>query len=128
MTRKRRPLFYTLIGRLPVPCFDIQEWARTRVTQNDWHVAETHVGPMRVSTVFLGQDHNFGFGKSRDAILFETMIFGGDLEDHYQTRCATWAEAEAMHAIAVNVARSLLAQVDAMIPAGMRSSAGESNT
>lgn len=31
--------------------------------------------PVRLSTVFLGIDHGAGF--SRDPVLFETMIFGG---------------------------------------------------
>lgn len=51
----------------------------------------------RVSTVFLGLDHRFG-GEG-PPILFETMIFGGKL-DQYQERCCTYAQAIEMHAIA----------------------------
>lgn len=39
----------------------------------------TEVGELRVSTVFLGLDHNFT-GKG-PPILFETMVFGGTLEE-----------------------------------------------
>lgn len=55
-------------------------------------------GPITVSTVFLGMDHNFNF--SGKPILFETMIFGIE-NDSYQTRCSTWEEAIEMHKKAV---------------------------
>jgi hypothetical protein len=38
-------------------------------------------------------------------ILFETMIFGGRL-DNFMNRCSTWEEAEAMHNEAVNLVRT----------------------
>ena len=53
--------------------------------------------------MFLGLNHNFL--REGPPILFETMIFGGRL-DHFQNRCATWAEAEAMHAEAVRLVRA----------------------
>lgn len=56
-------------------------------------------GTVRVSTVFLGINHNFGDGPP---ILFETMIFGGK-HDQYQDRYATYAEAVAGHAAAVQM-------------------------
>lgn len=103
---------YVLMGRLPVPCTDVRAWSEWRMTA-DCHVAETAIGPLRVSTVFLGIDHNFGFRDNGDAILFETMIFGADAEgDRYQTRCATWDEAERMHEIGVTVANGLLARAN----------------
>jgi hypothetical protein len=36
--------------------------------------------------------------------LFETKVFGGSL-DRFQSRCATWDKAEAMHAEAVALLR-----------------------
>lgn len=66
------------------------------------HVAETHLGTRRVSTVFLGIDHNFG--GSDPPILFETMIFEGDsYSDLYCDRYATWEQAVAGHAKAVGM-------------------------
>lgn len=60
-----------------------------------------------ISTVFLGLDHRFDGGWP--PILFETMVFGppiyGDGGESYrregfaQERYATWAEAEAGHAV-----------------------------
>lgn len=67
-------------------------------------VARTEIGPLTVSTVFLGLDHGSGKGPP---VLFETMIFDGG-EDGYQTRCSTWAEAEIQHAAAVEVAKARL--------------------
>ena len=40
-------------------------------------------------------------------ILFETMIFGGTLNE-FQNLCSTWAEAEAMHNLAVAMLRGNL--------------------
>lgn len=62
-------------------------------------VAQEMVKDCRVSTVFLGIDHNF-FGEG-PPLIFETMIFGLNEEYEYQTRCCTWAEAIKMHLKAV---------------------------
>ena len=104
-------IFYRLLGRVAVPCSDLIEWSMWMGTANT-QVAETKVGGLRVSTVFLGLDHNYsGTG---DPILFETMIFGDDA-DSYQTRCSTWDEAERMHAAAEVVAASWVARAKAMV-------------
>lgn len=50
-----------------------------------------------VSTVFLGV--GFGFG-TYPPKLFETMIFGGKLDD-YQRRCSTWEDSLLEHERAV---------------------------
>lgn len=59
---------------------------------------------MKVSTVFLGLDHNL-YGPPH---LFETMIFGGE-HDGYQERYSTWAEAETGHARTVEIAKGTVA-------------------
>jgi hypothetical protein len=89
----------------PVVVTDSLEWA-------EWFedakrkVANTEIGDVRISTVFLGLDHSFeifnGSMKDYKPILFETMIFGGE-HDQYQERYATWEEAEAGHAVAVSL-------------------------
>lgn len=96
-------LFYTLIGKLPVPCLDMLNWA----AWFEANFAKRHVGDdllrgavddqrieIRVSTVFLGLDHSFRDGPP---MLFETMIFGGP-HDGDARRYETWDEAEAGHA------------------------------
>lgn len=56
------------------------------------------LGDIKVSTVFLGIDHNYT--ETGPPILFETMVFGG-LLDQEQERYATMAEALSGHAAMV---------------------------
>lgn len=79
----------------PVPEPNLLTWA-------DWfesaerQVAVSLIGVSRVSTVFLGLDHNFD--PAGPPILWETVIFGGSL-DNEQDRCSGSREqALAMHA------------------------------
>jgi hypothetical protein len=86
---------YILVGHEPVEEPDLMTWV-TWLESADRCVRHTEQGDVRVSTVFLGLDHNFGdlFGRP---ILFETMAFVGHdsvARDHYRT----WDEAEAGHA------------------------------
>ena len=67
--------------------------------EEDRTVAKTTGGEPLVSTVFLGLDHQWGYGPP---LVFETMLFDGP-EDGYQERYATWAEAEAGHERAVAI-------------------------
>jgi hypothetical protein len=61
-------------------------------------VAADEVGRYWVSTVWLGLDHGFGFGRGAP-VIFETMIFvhdGGD-DEPYQNACERYCtEAEAV--------------------------------
>jgi len=73
---------------------NIQKWGKWFETNSNRIVNQQMVGGVRVSTVFLGLDHDFsGEGPP---ILFETMIFGGK-HDQDQQRCCTWDQALAMH-------------------------------
>jgi len=59
---------------------------------------------VRISTVFLGLDHNYGGGGP--PILWETMVFGGP-HNGCMSRCAGSREqAEAMHAAMVEKVRT----------------------
>lgn len=95
---------YTLIGKCVVPCLDLLAWARwMEGNRGKRHVADDRLTgevdgesvAIRISTVFLGVDHNW-FDRS-DPLLFESMIFGGP-HDGDQWRYASWDEAEAGHA------------------------------
>jgi hypothetical protein len=89
---------YTLVDQTPVPEPDTLKWAYWFETA-DRVVAQDKLGAILISTVFLGLDHQFGYGGP--PLLFETMIFtDGEAED-FQERCSTWLEAEAQHARAV---------------------------
>jgi hypothetical protein len=95
---------YILQDRVPVACDDVEKWGAW-FEQADRRVAGTDLGGgVRVSTIFMGLDHSFGSGPP---LLFETMIFGGNL-DQDTNRYATWKEAEAGHARMVGRAKSTL--------------------
>lgn len=101
-------MYYKLVDRVPVPCRleeIVDEFSKDR------HVRLTKIGCLTVSTVFLVLNHALGDGPP---IVFETMIFG-DGSDDYQTRCATWDQAEAMHSKAVAYATDLVRNADALI-------------
>lgn len=96
-----RSSYYTLKDRKPVVCTMIQ-WAE-EIGDGARIVARNGLGKVRVSTVFLGMDHNHsGTGAP---ILFETMIFGGPL-DQEMWRYSTWDEAVAGHQIALEKVKS----------------------
>lgn len=82
---------YILDGKTPVLC-DLMTWA-LEFDKANRTVAKTEIGDVLISTVFLGLDHNWGAGPP---LLFETMIFGGEL-DQEQERYSTWDEAEEGH-------------------------------
>ncbi|CAB3940093.1 hypothetical protein [Ectopseudomonas oleovorans] len=65
------------------------------MAEGDRRVAETWIDDVRISTVFLGLDHNHALGG--DPLLFETMVFV-DGETHEMRRYFIWEEAEAGHA------------------------------
>jgi len=76
-----------------------------RIQRLDYHehiwkrVEQTWVGPYRVSTVFLGIDHNF-FGEP--PLLFETMVFLRDNGRELDTaRYASWNQAVEGHHVMV---------------------------
>lgn len=82
----------------PQPEADLMKWALWFGQADiDRVVAAEVVGNVRVSTAFLGLDHNFGHGAP---LLFETMVFGGPL-DGESDRYSTKAEALAGHAAIV---------------------------
>ena len=99
--------YYKLIGRLPVPVRDFDEWVMWRIQNPELHVNSTQVGPVLVSTIFLGLDHNHR--EDGDPLLFETMAFN-DSQVMGCGRCTTWDEAEQQHAAAVEWAKELVAK------------------
>src|SRR5712671_1952524 len=84
---------YILDGHTPVAC-DLLTWASKFESENR-HVGITVKDGVKVSTVFLGLNHQYD--PDGPPLLFETMIFGG-AHDEYCERCSTWEQAEKMHA------------------------------
>lgn len=71
------------------------EWARY-FEKADRRVNRYERGDVVVSTVFLGLDHRvIGEGKA-PPILFETLVFGGELDGEMERYC-TYDEAEEGH-------------------------------
>jgi hypothetical protein len=87
---------YILNQHDAVPVDDVLEWGRW-FADADRRVADTSIGDTRVSTVFLGLDHQYGDGPP---LLFETLVFGGKL-DGEMMRYSTWGEAERGHKVMV---------------------------
>ncbi len=101
MKRKRNILgLYILKNKKPVLCEDLLAWAKWFEEQKR-KVADTKIGKVEVSTVFLGIDHGFF---SNRIILFETMVFGGK-HNHFCRRYSTWIEAEQGHQDAVDMVK-----------------------
>jgi hypothetical protein len=100
------PSYYILIDRLPV-AVDLMTWARWFEDLGHRQIGDDHFGNCRVSTVFLGLNHNYWGG---DPVLFETMIFGGPL-DGEMWRYATYTDAERGHAEAVAKAKIAAAKI-----------------
>lgn len=99
--RAERNYHFILAGRETFPVSDYMQWAVQFEDSAKRRVAQDEVNGARVSTVFLGLNHQFGDGPP---LLFETMIFGG-WHDQYQDRYATWDEAEIGHAQALRMVR-----------------------
>jgi hypothetical protein len=80
----------------PKPCNYLQyaEWFFANGEETARRIASDTIGDVYVSTVFLGRDHRFAPGMP---ILFETMVFGGVL-DQEQCRYCAWNEAVVGHA------------------------------
>jgi hypothetical protein len=87
--------YYKLEGGQPVECTDLLDWGRWFETA-DRTVARTAVNGAEVSTVFLGMNHNFGFSNDDKPVLWETLVFGGDLDGEMERYC-TLDEAKAGH-------------------------------
>lgn len=85
---------FILIDKRVMPA-ELMQWARWMElsrADNSFRVAETMVGDLWVSTVFLGLDHRFvGDGPP---IVFETMVFSGEHGyDENMARYCTYDEA-----------------------------------
>ncbi len=83
---------YILNGHEVVGEPDVLAWGKW-FESADRAVDKTEKDDVKVSTVFLGLDHNFEGGVP---LLFETMVFGGSLDQDME-RYSTWEEAERGH-------------------------------
>lgn len=80
----------------PKPEPDVRAWGEW-VQKADRRIALDKFDGVKVSTVFLGLDHNFGSG---EPLVFETMVFGGPFDEECE-RYSTREQAIAGHAAMV---------------------------
>lgn len=93
-----QPSFYILENGQTKEEPDLLKWAAW-MEQNKRQILLSTLNNIKISTVFLGINHNFGEG---EPILFETMIFGGT-HDQYQDRYHTEEEAVEGHTKAMEL-------------------------
>jgi len=79
------------------------EWAHEN-SRSDRHIGDETIGDLRVSTVFLGMDHNWGEG---EPILFETIIFKNEVS-LFEERYCTETQARQGHQEAIERAKGHL--------------------
>lgn len=82
---------------------DLLKWAQWYETHERHIVFDKLPDGVKVSTVFLGIDHNFGL--DGPPVLWETMIFGGP-QDQYQERYTSKSEAIKGHLHALRLAET----------------------
>jgi hypothetical protein len=90
---------YILNGHEPVEEPDLMKWGAW-MQKADRQVRDTFRDSVRVSTVFLGIDHNF-WDWDGPPLLFETMVFINGSGDEME-RYSTWDEALRGHENMVN--------------------------
>lgn len=85
---------YKLVDKVAVPC-SIEEWATVMDRKTRTVGKTTLPNGNRVSTVFLGLDHQWGEGQP---LLFETMLFPSDsFTEEDMDRYSTYEEAVEGH-------------------------------
>lgn len=83
---------YILNGKEAVHEPDLLKWCKW-FEENERIVKQDNINGIKVSTVFLGIDHQYLEGPP---LLFETMIFGGE-HDQFMERYSSWEDAEQGH-------------------------------
>jgi hypothetical protein len=82
---------FILVDKKVVQHPNNDEWFRWYLKTENRRVAETEIGDVWISTVFVG------LVLTPDKMPFETKVFGGK-HNQEDFRTATWEEAEAKHA------------------------------
>lgn len=78
---------------------DFLTWGLLSDDYNYQNVQDDHFGDLRVSTTWIGLDHDFR--RSGTPVIFETMIFG-PLLNNWDYRYSTEEEARTGHAMILN--------------------------
>jgi hypothetical protein len=106
MGKHKRPRFYRLEGHVAVPCTgSYQECAMmfSQILGSERHIAEDEGPGWRLSTIFLGMDHNHHAlamnlpVKQHPPLLFETAFFRKIEGCEILARYTTWEQALTGH-------------------------------
>lgn len=81
--------YYKLVNKIPVEC-NLLDLAEFLNESGNCKISKTKINDILISTVFLGTDHNFT--EKGNPVLFETMVFGGKLDEECVRYC-TYDEA-----------------------------------
>lgn len=92
-----RGLYILDDDRNVIPCNSILKWGIFMADDANRRVGLEVFGTAEISTVFVGLDHSHN---RRPIQIFETALFDDEIFVVIE-RYATWAEAEAGHAVAV---------------------------
>jgi hypothetical protein len=95
---KRFEYYWLDENKRAIPC-SRDTWSELFDRENR-SLADEDIEGKRVSTVFLGLNHNHDI-KSTIPLIFETMVFNENHSDIYMDRYSTWEEAEEGHKKAV---------------------------
>ena len=78
---------------------DLMTWAAWMEGATNRRVAKDIIGESKVSTMFLGLDHSFQSEyEEPQPIFWETMVFGGKLDQEMDRCGGSREQAKAMHA------------------------------
>jgi len=79
-----------------VPCPDLEKWARwLEGPSREMCRLRDQVGPLHVSTVFLGLDHSFSDGPP---LLWEMKVFSDDSQSGQEHKCQRFTTMQDAHA------------------------------
>jgi len=98
--------FYYIMVNGKIKHANMFEWSKWFFNIENRRIDYTELETGHVSTVFLGIDHDFSIDKllQKKPILFETMVFGSELNE-FQWRYSTLGEAKQGHYEIVNAIR-----------------------
>lgn len=109
----RLPHAYILKGR-EIVRVSFLEWADWFGRSTERFIVSAAVGPLTVSTIFIGIDHNYL--RTGPPLVFETAILEFDVDGAHvfeMWRYATYDEAEAGQRVACSIAEQMVAEAAA---------------
>lgn len=95
-----------------------EEWLEQRkemISSKSKYIGDDIINGYRISTVWIGLDHNNYYTDDRAPHIFETMVFTAnpcDYSDLFMKRYSTWKDAERGHKIVCDLISSGCSNID----------------